>query len=332
MIKAHSLTRAYDQVVAVKDVTFDIGKNEIVALLGHNGAGKSTLIKMIIGCLEPTNGSVEVNGLDLEVNRKEVQQQIGYLAENCSIYPEMRVLQFLDYAADLKGIKAHEKSDRITYAVERTGLYDVTQNLVGSLSRGYRQRLGVAQTLLCSPSVFIFDEPTNGLDPSQIFEMRSLIKELAGNATILLSTHNLQEATAISNRVMIMDRGRIVLDSYLKDLQATCSLEIHTDADLPAFENSLGEMAGMKICHSSICGLQHHYIIEASALADSSEVAALVSGALAQKGFKIFAVLPVIRDLETIFAAVTSQNVISVVDPSKKPLQPRAGSEGSLSE
>lgn len=326
------MTRAYDDVVAVKDATFDIGKNEIVALLGHNGAGKSTLMKMITGCLEPTAGSVEVNGFDLVANRKEAQQQIGYLPEDCSVYPEMKVLQFLDYAADLKGIKASEKSDRITYAVEKTSLYDVAQNSVGSLSRGYKQRLGVAQTLLCSPSVFIFDEPTNGLDPSQILEMRSLIKELADNATILLSTHNLLEARAISNRVMIMDRGHIVLDSCLKDLQATCSLEIHTDADLPAFENSLSDMVGMKICHDSMHGLQHHYIIEAAAIADSSEAAALISGVLSQQGFKIFAVQPVIRDLETIFAAVTSQNVNSGVAASTKLHKRTGGSEGSLSE
>jgi ABC-2 type transport system ATP-binding protein len=199
--------------------------------------------------------------------------------------------------------------------VTRTRLSEVVLSLVGTLSRGYRQRLGLAQALLNSPSVLILDEPTNGLDPSQVLEMRSLIKELAEKATVLLSTHNLQEARAVSSRAIIIDQGRVVLDEQLIDLEKAFGLEFLTDAAMPDFESAIMSVGNLRISHARIRGVQNQYIVDTADTGDSSETAALVTRALLDKGCKVFAVQPVGRDLEVIFADIT--NVRSDTSDSK---------------
>ncbi len=311
MIKANALSRSYGDVVAVNEVSFEIDRNEIVALLGHNGAGKSTLMKMISGCLEPTSGSVEFSGLDMSSNRKEIQRLIGFLAEDCPLYDEMLVIEYLDFIADLRGVKRGEKSQRINYAVTKTALKEVVGNLVSTLSRGYRQRLGIAQALLNSPSLLILDEPMSGLDPSQNIEMRVFIRELAKTCTVLLSTHNLADVQAVSERVIILNSGIITLDAKLADLQKTSSLEILTNADDESFQSILLGLGleNLKTFNCAMSETNHKYIFDTGTADISSEIAAAVTAALVDKGFKLYGARPIIRDLESIFAGTTADNV-----------------------
>src|SRR5271165_3181606 len=179
MIAARNLTRNYGSFIAVDNVSFSIKEGEIVGLLGHNGAGKTTIMKMLTGFLEPTAGSVTINDHDIESQREEAQTYIGYLPENCPLYPEMTVVEFLNYAAELKNIPVESRPSAIREAISATDLADKAMDPISSLSRGYRQRVGVAQAILHRPRIIILDEPTNGLDPSQIKHMRSLVKQLA---------------------------------------------------------------------------------------------------------------------------------------------------------
>jgi ABC-2 type transport system ATP-binding protein len=311
VIKANALTRTYGDLIAVSEVSFEIGKNEIVALLGQNGAGKSTLMKMITGCLEPTSGSVEFNGLNMSSNRKEIQQFIGFLSEDCPLYNEMQVIEYLDFIADLRGVKPGEKSHHITYAVTKMSLQDVTGKLISTLSRGYRQRLGMAQTLLNSPSLLVLDEPMNGLDPSQNIEMREFIRELAKTSTVLLSTHNLQDVQAVSERVIILNKGSITLDAKLADLQTTSTLEVLTNADEESFQAILIGLGleNLKTTECVMLETMRKYIFDTGSANSSSEIAASLTSLLVAKGFRIYGARPIIRDLESIFADTTIDNV-----------------------
>jgi ABC-2 type transport system ATP-binding protein len=311
VIKANALTRTYGDVVALRDVTFEIKDHEIVALLGHNGAGKTTLLKMLTGCLEPTSGSIEFDGLNMSLQRREIQRHIGFLPEDCPLYDEMLVIEYLDLFSDLRGVEPRDKARRITYAVTKTSLQEKTLNLISTLSRGYRQRLGVAQALLNSPRLLILDEPTNGLDPSQNLEMRAFIRELAETCTVLLSTHNLQDVQAISHRVIVLDKGSVALDAKLIDLQQTSRLEILTNADEEGFQKVLSglKLEKLKISDSAKSETAHRYLIDTEDAHISVETTASITEALVDKGFKLYGVKPIIRDLEAIFAE------ISVVSP-----------------
>jgi len=230
MIKVENLTRHYGTFVAVDDISFDIPKGQIVGLLGHNGAGKTTTLKMLTGFLEPTRGTITINGMALEDNLIQIQKNMGYLPENAPIYPDMTILQYLHYAADMRGVDPQQKNGLVKEALEQTKLKDRALNLIATLSKGYRQRVCVAQAILHKPQILILDEPTNGLDPTQIFEMRALIKELAKNSTVIISTHILQEVQAICDRVIIIHQGKINKDALLKDLQAASSVSLSIKA------------------------------------------------------------------------------------------------------
>jgi ABC-2 type transport system ATP-binding protein len=218
MLSVTNLSRRYGNFTAVDQVSFQIGSGEIVGLLGHNGAGKSTIMKMITGFLEPSDGEIRIAGETLLADRCGAQARIGYLPENCPVYPELSVIDFLDYTAVLRGLDAAARSRAIRRVLAQTALQDKATATIATLSRGYRQRVGVAQALLHNPEIYILDEPTNGLDPSQIEHMRGLIRELGRKATVIVSTHILQEVEAICDRVLILRNGRLVLDARREDL------------------------------------------------------------------------------------------------------------------
>ena len=220
MISVSNLSRSYGSTLAVDNVSFEITNGEVVGLLGHNGAGKTTIMKMITGFIEPSAGSVEVDGLVLGENTVGIQKKIGYLPENCPVWPEMRVTDYLIYQAKLHLVEEAMIGSLVSEAIEKTRLTEKATARIDTLSRGYRQRVGVAQALLHKPDILILDEPTNGLDPNQILQMRELIKELAKSSTVIVSTHVLQEVQAICERVLIMRGGQLVLDSKIKDLQS----------------------------------------------------------------------------------------------------------------
>jgi ABC-2 type transport system ATP-binding protein len=212
MIEVQSLTRHFGKTVAVEDVSFTIGDNEVVGLLGHNGAGKTTIMKMLSGYLEPSDGSININGVDLARNAQAVQQTLGYLPENLPVYPQMMVADYLDYIATLKGIAASQRPEAIRGVLAATDLTERALDTISVLSRGFRQRVGVAQALLGNPRLLILDEPTNGLDPHQTEHMRQLIRRLARRTTIILSTHILQEVEALCHRVLMLRNGQLALN------------------------------------------------------------------------------------------------------------------------
>ncbi|MGD8709467.1 MAG: ABC transporter ATP-binding protein, partial [Ectothiorhodospiraceae bacterium] len=245
MIEVEQLRRNYGDFTAVDDVSFKIPQGEVVGLLGHNGAGKTTIMKMLTGYLEPSAGRIAIDGLDMTDHRREIQQRIGYLPENCPLYPDMTVLDYLEYRASLQGMPEADRPGAIRQAVERTELQPKALSPISTLSRGYRQRVGVAQAILHTPKFIILDEPTNGLDPSQIQHMRDLVRELARHATVLISTHILQEVEAVCERVLMMRRGKLALDARLADLGHANSLMVALNATPERAQALLGTVSGV---------------------------------------------------------------------------------------
>ncbi len=308
MIKAESLTRKYGNTIAVDRVSFQIEHGQVVGLLGHNGAGKTTIMKMLTGYLEPTEGAVSIDGVEVAENRLLIQKSTGYLPENCPVYPDMVVLDYLDYIANLRGVPNAKRDERIMYAVEKTRLRDVAMQRVNTLSRGYRQRLGVAQAILNSPSILILDEPTNGLDPSQIQEMRRLIKELAENATVVISTHIMQEVQAVCDRVIIINRGKVALDASMQELRRSNRLLVAVDLGQERAEQILAELPNVKIVGVKVGEDQNQFTLETGD-ATASDTAPSVARAFVNNGSDLFSLQPQVRDLETIFGEITAAGV-----------------------
>jgi ABC-2 type transport system ATP-binding protein len=215
-ITVENISKEYGRQKALDAVSFSISKGEIVGFLGPNGAGKSTLMKILTTYLEPTQGKAEVNGFSISEAQKGVQQSVGYLPEHNPLYLDMYVREYLNFNAEIYQIPKSAIQD----VIEKTGLSPEAHKKIGSLSKGYRQRVGLATALLHDPDVLILDEPTTGLDPNQLIEIRELIKSIGREKTVLLSTHIMQEVEAICDRVIIINRGKIVLDKKLKELKA----------------------------------------------------------------------------------------------------------------
>ena len=220
MIQVQNLTKNYAQRKAIQDLSFEVQRGEIVGFLGPNGAGKSTTMKIITGLMPASDGTVRVAGFDVFESPLEVKRNIGFLPETPPVYREMTVESYLDFAARLHQVEPSKIRGAIDKALERTHLGSVRHRLIGNLSKGYRQRVGLAQALVHNPPVLILDEPTVGLDPKQIIEIRNLIRELAQDHTILLSTHILPEVQATCSRVIVINRGRIVAQDTLDQLTA----------------------------------------------------------------------------------------------------------------
>lgn len=218
MIETQGLTKRYRDLVAANDVTFRVNKGEIVGFLGPNGAGKTTTMKMLTGFMPATAGRAMVAGFDVFEAPMEVKRRIGYLPEAPPVYPDLTVYEYLKFVGKLKGLSKTALANSIERSINRVHLTGVMDRLIRNLSKGFTQRTGLAQALLGSPDVLILDEPTVGLDPRQIGEVRKLIKDLAGDHTVLLSTHILQEVTATCERVIIINQGKIVADDPLETL------------------------------------------------------------------------------------------------------------------
>lgn len=224
MIEAKGLSKRYGDLVAVDRVSFSVAKGEVVGFLGPNGAGKTTTMRMLTGFLPPTDGTASIDGHDIFTDPIPARRAIGYLPESPPLYPEMTVGSFLAYVARIKDIARRERREAVDRAIERTALTSVRRQVIGTLSKGYRQRVGLAQAIVHDPPVLILDEPTAGLDPLQIREIRALITELAdpskgeGQQTVILSTHILAEVEAICRRVILINQGRKVVDAPIAEL------------------------------------------------------------------------------------------------------------------
>ncbi len=246
MIQVDQLSKAYGPIQALDDVDLRIDAGEIVGLLGPNGAGKTTLIKIITGYLQPDAGSVLVDGLDVQTHRQEVQARIGYLPENAPLYPELSVQGYLQMVADMRRIPPKEQRARISEAVRATSLTDRLVQPIGTLSKGFRQRVGLAQAILHRPRLLILDEPSVGLDPTQIVEMRRLIKRLAEQSTVLFSTHILSEVEALCDRAVIMFNGSVRADARLADLAQSNDAVLVLDAPVPDAPALLQQLPGVR--------------------------------------------------------------------------------------
>jgi ABC-2 type transport system ATP-binding protein len=245
MIEVKNLTKYFGPVMAIDDVTFQVDRGEIVGFLGPNGAGKTTTMRILTSYLPATSGVARVAGFDVMMQSMDVRRNIGYLPESVPLYPEMRIEEYLTYRAKLKGVGRKERTQRIEYCLERCRIREVRRRLLGTLSKGYRQRVGLADAMVHDPAILILDEPTTGLDPVQIRETLALIQELGQNHTILLSTHILAEVEAICERVMIINSGRVGVSRTLADLekQAVTVLEVRGPAEQVA--NTLRNTEGV---------------------------------------------------------------------------------------
>lgn len=251
MIEVQHLTKKYPgSVVAVEDVSFSVASGEVVGFLGPNGAGKSTTMRILAGYLSPTGGEVKVNGLDVVRNGLEVRKRLGYLPETCPLYTDMRVSEYLRYRFDLKGPSRRHRRAGVERAMERCGLADVQNRLIGQLSKGFRQRVGIADALVHNPDLLILDEPTIGLDPNQIVQIRNLIRELAVSHTILISSHILSEIEATCSRVIVMHKGKILESSPLNELShrwfSGSQLRVEVKADAPEVEETFRSLDDVK--------------------------------------------------------------------------------------
>src|SRR5882724_8525553 len=220
MITVNELTKRYARHIAVDHVSFEVQKGQIVGFLGPNGAGKTTTMRMLTCFLPPTSVQATVAGFDVLEQPFEVKKRIGYLPETPPLYPEMRTAEYLAFVGSLKGLAKAELAKRVDYVCDRCAITDVKDKLLGKLSKGYRQRVGLAQAIIHNPDVLILDEPTSGLDPKQINETRELIKSLAGDHTIILSTHILPEVEQTCEQVIIINKGKLVATDSVRNLQA----------------------------------------------------------------------------------------------------------------
>ena len=250
-IKVTNLTKYYGENLAVDDITFEVTKGEILGFLGPNGAGKTTTMKVITTFLPPTSGKVTVDDMDVEDNSLEVRRKIGYLPEQNPLYFDMTVVDYLDYVATLDGIPDEKIKSRREEMIDVCGLEEVRSRDIGELSKGYRQRVGLAQAMISNPDILIMDEPTSGLDPNQIIEIRNLIKKLGKQKTVILSTHILSEVQATCNRVIIINKGKIVADGSPEELQAKSKgqsvviLEVMNNCDKNALTSALKNHSGV---------------------------------------------------------------------------------------
>jgi ABC-2 type transport system ATP-binding protein len=221
VISVSDLTKVYGQTLAVDHISFEVPKGQVVGFLGPNGAGKSTTLRILTCYLPPTSGGASINGFDIFHQSMDVRQNLGYLPENVPLYTEMKVDEYLDFRGQLRGMERKKRRERIEYVMERCWLKNVRRRTIGHLSKGYRQRVGLADALLHNPPVLILDEPTVGLDPTQIIETRKLISDLGGEHTIILSTHILPEVEQVCDRAIIIAGGRIVAQGSPEELRAS---------------------------------------------------------------------------------------------------------------
>ncbi len=250
-IKVTNLTKYYGENLAVDDISFEVSKGEILGFLGPNGAGKTTTMKVITTFLSPTSGKVTVDDIDVEGDSLSVRRKLGYLPEQNPLYFDMNVVDYLDYVAALDGIADNKIKSRREEMIDVCGLEEVRHKDIGELSKGYRQRVGLAQAMINNPEVLILDEPTSGLDPNQIIEIRNLIKKLGKQKTVILSTHILSEVQATCNRVIIVNKGKIVADGSPEELQAkskgqsVVTLEVKNNCDKNSLSSALRNCRGV---------------------------------------------------------------------------------------
>ncbi len=299
MIELRDVTKSYGAVQALRGISFDVQAGEVVGLLGPNGAGKSTAIRIMTGYLQPDGGTVRIDGLDVLTDTHAVQGRIGYLPENAPLYPDMSVQGYLKMMADLRQIPPEEQQARLSEAIYATGLEEHLTRFIGQLSKGFRQRVGLAQAILHQPKLLILDEPTIGLDPTQIVEIRNLIRRLAKTSTILFSSHILSEVEAVCDRVVIIMNGRIRADARLADLSATADAILVLQQGVIDVEKALGVLSGVR-------GIEPYRAIDGYAGfrilgEDKTDLCPAIYDLARERGWPVRELRRDVRTLETVF-------------------------------
>ena len=309
MIKVEGLTKRYARHVAVDNISFEVAKGQIVGFLGPNGAGKTTTMRMLTCFMPPTDGSAEVAGFDVREKPMDVKRHIGYLPESPPVYPEMEVVEYLDFVSRIKNLPKLGRQKRINEVMERCAVADVRNKEIGKLSKGYRQRVGLAQAILHNPDVLILDEPTAGLDPHQIMETRGLIKELAGDHTIILSTHILPEVEQVCERVIIIAKGKLVATDTVENLTKSLhgaeivSLEIGGGSEA-AIRERLERVAGVaKVLPKELRDGRAHFSVES---AEGQSIRPELARAIVESGWQLHELHAATISLESIFLELTA--------------------------
>jgi ABC-2 type transport system ATP-binding protein len=312
MIKVEGLTKRYARTVAVDNISFEVEKGGIVGFLGPNGAGKTTTMRVLTCFLPPTSGSATVAGFNVLENPLEVKKRIGYLPESPPLYPEMEVEEYLTFVGRLKGISGSDVARRVTEVSERCAVADVRTKLIGKLSKGYRQRVGLAQAIIHNPEVLILDEPTSGLDPKQIIEVRHLIRNLAGEHTIILSTHILSEIENSCDKVIIISQGKLVATDTVSNLtnRLRGAEAVAVDIDAPSGLNEADARARLEQV-SGVSRVMHkesrdgRHIFEVESLQGRS-IRADLARAVVGAGWNLNELRAIGMSLETIFLQLTA--------------------------
>jgi ABC-2 type transport system ATP-binding protein len=310
VIEVQHLTKRYGPVTAVDDVSFKAERGEILGFLGPNGAGKTTTMRILTGYMPPTEGKALVGGYDVQEKPIEAKRRTGYLPETPPLYPDMTVRDYLDFCARIKGVPRADRTTRVKTSMERTRIADMARRHCGKLSKGYRQRVGLAQALLHNPEVLILDEPTAGLDPKQIIETRKLIKELGGDHTVILSTHILPEVSQTCNRIVIINKGRVVAvdspDNLTARLRGTETMFLQVDA---AGADATGAL-------QAIPGVSQVRVAENKGAVTSLEVESEtgrdvrreLAAAITSRGWGLLELRPMRMSLEEIFLHLTTED------------------------
>jgi ABC-2 type transport system ATP-binding protein len=315
MIEVEQLTKRYGPVSAIRDVSFNVAPGQIVGFLGPNGAGKSTTMRILACFMPATSGSARVAGHDVFQQSMEVRRRIGYLPENVPLYTDMRVAPYLDFVAEVKGVPRAERRRRVADVMDRCMVTDVQNRLIGRLSKGYRQRVGLAQAIVSDPEVLILDEPTIGLDPKQITEIRSLIKSLAGQHTVILSTHILPEVSMVCDAVIIINKGSIVaqgpIDTLVEQFFPTARVEVEIVAPASAVHDRIGAIPGVLSVQDQVLSGQDQmvtngagrYVVEA---ARGRDVRAEIFQLAAQQRWSLLELKRVGMTLEEVFIRIVA--------------------------
>jgi ABC-2 type transport system ATP-binding protein len=311
LIEVQDLTKTFGERTAVDHISFAVNKGEILGFLGPNGAGKTTTMRMLTSFMPATSGTARVAGFDVFDDSLEVRRHIGYLPENPPVYPDMTVGSYLDFVARIKGVPSEKRAQRVTDALEKTNITDKRDELIKRLSRGYKQRVGLAQALVHDPDVIILDEPTVGLDPKQIIEVRHLIKNLAGNHTIILSTHILPEVSMTCDRVVIINKGKIAavdtpqnLTSQLKGGQR---IRVEVQASEQPLREVLAQIPGASRVQIEAAPLAGHVLATIEA-AEGKDIRSAIAARIVEKGWPLFELKGVSLSLEDIFLELTTDD------------------------
>jgi len=321
VIEVQGLTKRYGRTTAVEDLNFSVVKGEILGFLGPNGAGKTTTMRVLTGYLPPTLGKVTVAGYDVMEQPLEVKRRVGYLPETPPLYPDMRVREMLAFAARIKGVPRRQVKQRVGQVAEKTSIADVLNKIVGHLSKGYRQRVGLAVALIHEPEVLVLDEPTAGLDPKQIIETRRLIQSLAGDHTIILSTHILPEAAHTCNRVMIINAGKLVAEDTPENLTARLqgfeTMRLVVAGPPAEVEQTLLRIEGVKhVSHMPLVEGHAEFAVETSPGHDARRE---MARAVVQSGWGLLELRPLGMSLEDIFLKLTTKEETAAAEETPVP-------------